>query len=65
MSRIILNIKDEQKARRLLAHLRDIDYVETQEESSEKIWKGDLPVFDSPISVPGFTMYTREELHER
>ena len=65
MSRIILSIRDEQKAQRLLAHLRDLDYVETQVESTEKIWKGDLPVFDNPISIPGFTMYSREELHER
>ena len=65
MSRIILSIKDEQKAKRLLAHLRDLDYVETQVESTEKIWKGDLPVFDNPIYVDDFKIYSREELHER
>ena len=65
MSKIILNIKDENKAKHLLALLSDLDYVEAEEESGEKIWKGTLPVFDDPVYIPGFTMFPREELYER
>ena len=65
MARIILSIRDEQKAKRLLALLGDLDYVDTQVEDTEKKWEGYLPVFDSPVFVPGFTMFTREALHER
>ena len=65
MSRIILTVKDEQKASRLLAHLRDLDYIEAQVEPNEKKWKGYLPVFDNPIFIPGFTMFSREELYDR
>ena len=65
MARIILNIHDEQKAKRLLALLGDLDYVDAQVETTEKVWKGHLPVFDNPIHVEGFKMYSREELYDR
>ena len=65
MSRIILNIKDEQKATRLLALLGDLDYVDARADNNEKVWIGRLPVFDNPIHIPGFKMFTREEFHER
>ncbi len=65
MSRIILNIRDEQKAKYLLALLGDLDYVDAKLDDTEKIWKGYLPVFDKPLTKSGFTMYTREELNER
>ena len=56
MSRIVLNIRDEQKAKRLLAHLMDLDYVETQVEASgvsEKSTKGALPVQNTPKTLRG------------
>ena len=65
MARIILNIRDEQKAKRLLAHLGDLDYVDTMIEKDEKVWTGALPVFDNPLHVKDFKIYSREELHER
>jgi hypothetical protein len=65
MVRIILNVHDEQKAKRLLAFLGDLDYVDVAAETNEKVWKGNLPVFDDPISVGDFKTYTRDELHER
>jgi hypothetical protein len=37
MSRIILNIHDEQKAKHLLALLGDLDYVDAELDNTEKI----------------------------
>lgn len=65
MKRIVLSIQDDQKAETLLALLHDLSYVEARVEDVEKVWKGDLTVFDNPINIPDFKMYTREELHER
>lgn len=65
MTKIVLNVKDEQKANLLLSLFRDLEYVEAKAEATEKVWLGDLPVFENPISVPNFKMYTREELYER
>ena len=53
MPKIILNIKDEQKAKRLLAHLRDIDYVETLVESSEMAQIETQPVQNKPKTLRG------------
>ena len=65
MSRIVVNIQDEQKAKRFFALLGDLDYVDAQVEVIEKIWSGKLPVFDNPIAIPDFTMFSREELYEQ
>jgi hypothetical protein len=43
----------------------DLDYVEAKIEDIEKVWRGHLPAFDKPSTIPGFKMFTREELHER
>ena len=64
MSRIVVNIKDEQKAKRFFALLGDLDYVDAQVEDTEKIWNGDLPVFNNPVLLPGFTVFSREELYD-
>lgn len=65
MPRIILDVQDEQKAKLLLTLFNDLAYVDARAEDNEKIWTGHLPVFDNPIHIPGFKMFTREELHER
>ena len=65
MTRIVLNVKDEQKANLLLSLFHDLEYVDAKAETTEKIWLGDLPVLENPISVPDFMMYTREQLYER
>ena len=65
MARIVLDIRDEQKAGLLLALLGDLDYVDVHEETNEKIWIGNLPVFESPVFIPGFKMFSREELYEQ
>ena len=65
MTRIVLNVKDEQKANLLLSLFSDLDYVDAELDSGLKQWKGNLSVFDNPIHVPDFKMYSREELHER
>ena len=58
MTRIVLNVKDEKKANLLLSLFHDLDYVDATAETTEKIWLGDLPVLQNPISVPNFRMYT-------
>ena len=65
MAQIVLNVENEQKANLLLSLFRDLDYVEVETKSSEKVWLGDLPVLKNPISIPDFKMYSREELYER
>lgn len=65
MARIVLRIRDEQKAKRLFELLGDLDYVDAHVEDTEIIWEGYLPVFDHPVFIPGFTMYAREALYER
>ena len=65
MARIVLDIKDDQKVELLLSLFGDLDYVEAQEETAEKIWEGSLPVFEDPVFIPGFSMFSREELYER
>lgn len=64
MTRIVLNVQDEQKANLLLTLFRDLAYVEAQAEITEKVWKGDLPVFVNPVFIPDFTMFSRDELYE-
>jgi hypothetical protein len=65
MAQIVLNVENEQKANLLLSLFHDLDYVEVETKSSEKVWLGDLPVLKKPISVPDFKMYSKEELYER
>jgi hypothetical protein len=65
MTQIVINVQDEQKAKRLFALLNDLDYVEARVETSEKLWEGNLPVFNDPVFIPGFKMFTREELYDR
>ena len=60
----VLSRRDEQKSDFLFALLGDLDYVDAQEETIEKIWIGNLPVFKNPVSIPSFRMFSREELHE-
>jgi len=62
-----------EKARRDAAYLPRVDQSFMQAPESrigqavagEKIWRGDLPVLDNPVYLPGFTMFTKEELNER
>ena len=65
MRRVILDIHDDIKAESLLVLLRDLTYVDAQEDDGLKKWKGNLSVFENPIYVQDFKMYSREELHER
>ena len=65
MTRIVLNVSDERKVDMLLSLLGDLDYVDVHAEITEKVWNGYLPVFDNPVYIPGFKMFSREELHER
>ena len=65
MTRIVLNVKDERKASILLSLFNDLDYVDAHAETFEKVWEGDLPVFNNPVNIPGFKMYSREELYEQ
>jgi len=44
VTRIVLNVKDERKASILLSLFNDLDYVDAQAETFEKVWEGDLPV---------------------
>jgi len=60
-----MDVRDEQKANLLLSLLGDLDYVDAHAEPAEIIWKGDLPVFENPVNVPGFMMYARGELYDR
>jgi len=62
VSRIVVNIKDERKAKRFFALLCDLDYVDAQVEDTEKVWNGNLPVFNNPVFLPEFTIFSREEL---
>jgi len=64
MTRIVLNVSDEQKANILLSLFSDLDYVEARAETAEKVWEGYLPVFDNPVFIPGFKMFSREDLYE-
>ena len=65
MRRLVLDVLDDRKAEALLTLIHDLDYVKAREDSHEKIWTGYLPVFDNPVHVEDFKMFTREELHER
>jgi len=65
MAQIVLNVENEQKASLLLSLFQDLDYVEVETKSTEKVWLGDLPILENPIFVPDFKMYSREELYER
>ena len=62
MTRIVLDVINENKVDLLLSLFRDLDYVDAQTEKADKIWKGDLPVLENPVFIPGFTMFSREEL---
>ena len=62
---IVLNIYDEKKAEALLTLLQDLSYVDAQTSDGLKKWPGKLSVFDNPIYVDDFKIYSREELHER
>ena len=63
--RVVLDIYDEKKAEALLTLLQDLSYVDAQTDSGLKKWPGNLSVFDNPIYVEDFRIYSREELHER
>jgi hypothetical protein len=65
LKRVILNIHDEKKAEALLVLLRDLSYIDTQVDDNLKKWPGKLPVFNNPIYVEDFKIYSREELHAR
>ena len=65
MARIVLNIEDEKKAELLLTLLSDLSYVDAQSDTDEIVWGGYLPVFDNPIHLQDFRMYSREELYDR
>jgi len=64
MTRIVLDVQNEQKVNLLLSLFRDLDYVDAQTENIEKVWNGDLPALVNPVSIPDFTMFSREELYE-
>jgi hypothetical protein len=65
MKRIVLDVRDEQKAEALLVLLRDLTYVDTQVDDGAKVWDGRLSVLDNPIHVEDYRVYSRDELHER
>jgi hypothetical protein len=65
LTRIILNVLDDQKAEPLMLLLRDLSYVDIEENDGLKIWDGSIKAIDSPITVGDFRVYSREELHER
>ncbi|GHV50842.1 hypothetical protein FACS1894216_03760 [Synergistales bacterium] len=67
MTRIVLNVLDEQKAEPLMILLRDLSYIAVQDDYDNglKTWDGSLKVLDNPITVNDFRVYSREELHER
>ena len=65
MARIVLNVKDEHKVELLLSLFSDLDYIDAETVTIEKVWTGDLPVLANPVFIPGFTMFSREELNER
>lgn len=65
MTRIVLDVLDDQKAEPLMLLLRDLSYVNIQMDDRLKVWDGSLRAIDNPITVGDFRMYSREELHER
>ena len=65
MKKVVLSIYDDKKAESLLELLQDLTYVDAQIDGGLKKWPGNLSVFDNPIHVEDFKIYSREELHER
>ena len=65
MTRIVLNVLDEQKAEPLMLLLRDLSYIDIQKDEGVKVWDGSLKAIDNPVTVGDFRVYSREELHER
>ena len=65
MTKIVLKVKDEQKAKSLVVLLRDLDYVDLETDEDLKVWDCDLPAIDNPVFVRDFRIYSRDELHER
>ncbi|MGD8399495.1 MAG: hypothetical protein PVH64_00950 [Bacillota bacterium] len=68
MKQLILNIKDDSKFDILMKFLREINFVEVQNEDVDKdlkVW-GELPEsMLNPIKVDNFKMFGRDELYER
>jgi hypothetical protein len=67
MTKILLNVLDEQKTESLMVLLRDISFIDVQEVRDDglKIWDGAIAALDYPIAAGDFKIYSREELHER
>ena len=60
MTRIVLDVQNEQKANLLLSLFHDLDYVIAHTEKIEKVWEGNLPTLANPVFIPGFTVFSRE-----
>ena len=64
MTRIVLDVQNEQKANLLLSLFHDLEYVDAQTERIEIVWEGNLPALVNPVFIPDFTMFSREELYD-
>ncbi|MDR3166207.1 MAG: hypothetical protein LBU13_11610 [Synergistaceae bacterium] len=66
MTRIVLDILDDEKAEALMVLLRDLSYIEVREDGDMKIWDGNgLRAIQNPVGIDDFKIFPREELHER
>ena len=65
MSRIMIDIKDETKVEIFLTLINDLPYVDARIDHAPKKWKGNLSALNTPINIQGFSVFTRNELHER
>ena len=67
MKRVVLTVADEAKFHILINFLREIQFVRIEEEAAGAVRKMTrLPQATlHPVTAENFTMFSRDELHER